>query len=174
MRWAGTCYRAHDPRWAWTPTSGDGAALKGGRFNPIGVPALYLATSIEGMLIEMGYGFARRFDPLTICSYSVDVDGIVDLRTEADCQAAGVNWKSLSCAWAYDVACGREPETWALAKQLRSNGTAGIIVPSFAVGARAEMANLVLWTWGPDLPHQVLVHDPSGRLPKDASSSGPG
>ncbi len=170
MRWSGTCYRAHDPRWAWAPTSGEGAAAKGGRFNPVGVPALYLAVTIEGMLIEMGHAFAHRFDPLTICSYAVDVDDLVDLRTEADCRAAGIDWSALSCAWAYDLASGQEPASWNVAKPLITGGAAGILVPSFATGARPDMANLVLWRWGPIPPHQVVVHDPNGRLPSDQSS----
>ncbi len=29
LRFTGTCYRAHDPRWAFKPASGDGAAIKG-------------------------------------------------------------------------------------------------------------------------------------------------
>ena len=41
---------------------------------------------------------------------------------------------------------------------------------SFATGARPDMANLILWRWGPDLPHRVEVHDPDGRLPRDPSS----
>jgi RES domain-containing protein len=32
------------------------------------------------------------------------------------------------------------------------------------------MFNLVLWRWGPTLPHKVDVHDPDKRLPKDQSS----
>jgi hypothetical protein len=75
--------RAHDPQWAFSPLSGEGARLKGGRFNPIGQAALYLALTIEGMFLEMGHGLAYRFDPLTICSYDVDVADIVDLRSEA-------------------------------------------------------------------------------------------
>ncbi|MDR0808919.1 MAG: RES domain-containing protein, partial [Gemmobacter sp.] len=57
MRWRGTAWRAHHPRWSWSPLSGEGAALRGGRFNPAGMPALYLALSLEGMLLEMGHGF---------------------------------------------------------------------------------------------------------------------
>jgi RES domain-containing protein len=29
---------------------------------------------------------------------------------------------------------------------------------------------VVLWTWGPDLPHNVNVFDPTGRLPKNQLS----
>jgi RES domain-containing protein len=170
LRWRGLCYRAHDPQWAWAPVSGEGAAAKGGRFNPIGRPALYLALTIEGMLIEMGHGFAHRFDPLTICAYDVDVDDVVDLRTEADRAAAEIDLAEMSCAWAYDVAVGRRPASWALAERLIASGAAGILTPSFAIGARTDMANLVLWRWGAEPPHKVVAHDPRGRLPKNRLS----
>lgn len=172
MRWAGLAYRAHDPRWAWAPLSGDGAAAKGGRFNPIGMPALYLALTIEGMFQEMSHGFAHRFEPLTVVTYEVDVDDVVDLRSDADRTAAGVAFADLACPWALDVAGGRRPASWDLVARLASAGASGVLVPSFAVGATAYMTNLVLWRWGPDLPHRVAVHDPHGRLPLDMSSWG--
>ena len=176
MRWVGVAYRAHDPRWSWAPLSGDGAAAKGGRFNPAGVQALYLAQTIEGMFLEMSHGLARRFEPLTACSYEVDVEDLVDLRTEKDREHEGIDISTLACPWALDRATGRTPASWALAERLMAAGAAGLLVPSFAVGATIEMTNLVLWRWGNDLPHSVHVHDPSGRLPRDAaswSSSGP-
>lgn len=170
MRWQGTCFRAHDPGWAWAPVSGDGAAARGGRFNPAGVPALYLALTIEGLFVETGHGFGHRFDPLTACSYNVDVEDVVDLRTEADRAAAGVSLADMGCAWAYDMAMGRTPPSWGIHGVLTAKGAAGILVPSFATGARPDMANLVLWRWGCRLPHKVEVYDPTGRLPKDGSS----
>lgn len=170
MRFSGVCYRAHDPKWAWDPTSGAGAAAKGGRFNPVGVPALYLALSIEGMLAEMGHGFAHRFDPLTVCSYDVDVEGVVDLRSNAGRASAGVDLDHLACAWFEDRLHRRKPASWAVAERLIGEDASGILVPSFANGARPDMANLVLWTWGPDLPTRITVYDPGRRLPKDQSS----
>lgn len=170
MRWAGTCFRAHDPKWAWAPTSGEGAASKGGRFNPIGTPALYLALTVEGMFLEMGHGLAYRFEPLTVCTYDVDVTDVVDLRTARDHAAERTSGNELACAWAYDLSNGKRPASWRLAERLISGGAAGILVPSFATGARQTMANLVLWKWGPELPHKVVVHDPSNQLPKDQSS----
>lgn len=172
MRFRDICYRAHDPKWAFTPLSGDGAKLRGARFNPAGTPALYLGLTLEGTFLEMGHGFSRRFDPLTVCSYEVDVDDIIDLRTHDDRQAADVELTDMDCAWALDLANGREPRSWALARRLITNGAAGILVPSFARGSRKDMQNLVLWKWGQDLPHRVIVHDPGGRLPKDQSSWG--
>jgi RES domain-containing protein len=136
------------------------------------VPALYLALSVEGMLLEMGYGFAHRFDPLTICSYVVDVDDLVDLRTEADQAGAGIALADIACAWAADLAKGTKPSSWRVAEKLVRAGASGILTPSFATGASSTMANLVLWRWSSDLPHKIEVHDPSGGLPKDQTSWG--
>ena len=170
MSFQGTCFRAHDPKWAFSPISGAGAALKGGRFNPVGVPALYLALTLSGMFKEMGHGFGHRFDPLTVCAYAVDVEDIVDLREDAGRVAAGVALDDLACPWAYDLTRRRKPASWQVAERLIAAGSAGILVPSFATGARPGLDNLVLWRWGADLPHRVTVHDPNGRLPKDQSS----
>lgn len=171
MRFQGTCYRGHDPKWAFSPLSGEGARLKGGRFNRVGQDALYLALTIEGMFLEMGHGFAHRFDPLTVCSYDVDVSDIVDLSTERERRKADVADEELNCQWALDVAEGREPASWKIAERFLKGGAAGLLVPSIARGARRDRhRNLVLWKWGPDLPHQVIVHDPDFRLPRDQSS----
>lgn len=171
MRFQGTCYRGHDPKWAFSPLSGEGARLKGGRFNPVGQDAIYLSLTIEGMFLEMGHGFAHRFDPLTACSYDVDVSDIVDLSTEGERGKAGVTIEELNCAWALDVAEGREPPSWKIATKLMKDGAAEFLVPSFARGARPDVhRNLVLWEWGPDLPHRVAVHDPAFRLPRNQAS----
>ena len=60
MRFQGLCYRGHDPRWAFSPTSGEGAALHGGRFNPVGMPALYLALTIEGLFVEVSDAYGTK------------------------------------------------------------------------------------------------------------------
>jgi RES domain-containing protein len=170
LRFRGTCYRGHDPQWAFSPVSGEGARLKGGRFNPRGTPALYLSLSVEALFIEMGHGFSQRFSPLTVCSYEVDVEDVLDLRTERGRRQAGVDLRDMACAWANDLADNRLPASWRIARRLMAAGTAGILVPSFANGARHDMGNLVLWSWTPNLPHRVRVHDPDGLLPKDQSS----
>jgi len=156
-------YRGHDPQWAFSPISGTGAKTKGGRFNPIGVPAFDLGASIDTVIVEMTHGFARRLEPLTMVSYDVDVEDIVDLRSTAGRRVAGVKFVDMACPWELDLAHGREPASWRVANRLRKMA-AGILVPSFAKGAREDMYNLVLWKWGPDLPYRVTAHDPSGRL----------
>jgi RES domain-containing protein len=120
--------------------------------------------------MEASHGFAHRVEPLTLCSYQVDVDDIVDLRTVKRRKSAGVDLADLACAWEEDRSNGIEPASWTLARRLVAAGAAGILVPSFARLARQDICNVVLWKWGPDLPHQVSVYDPSGRLPKNQLS----
>jgi RES domain-containing protein len=172
LRFRGTCYRAHDPRWAFKPASGEGAAIKGARFNPKGVKTLYLALSIMTAVKEANQGFAHRIDPCVLCSYDIDCADIADLTTERGRAEHGVSLEEMACSWAGALAEGRRPASWAIYDRLHPRGTAGILVPSFAPGAEAGDRNLVLWTWGPDLPHRVEVYDPSGRLPKDQLSWG--
>ncbi len=170
MRFAGTCYRAHDPRWAFKPISGDGAAIRGARFNPKGVPALYLALSIMTAIKEANQGFAHRIDPCVLCSYEVDCADIADLTTDEGRREHAVEWAEMATAWASVLADGARPASWAIHDRLAARGVAGILAPSFAPGTGAEDVNLVLWRWGPGAPHKVAVFDPSGRLPKDQLS----
>ena len=99
MKFTGTCFRAHDPRWSFKPLSGEGAAIRGARFNPKGVPALYLALDIMTAVKEANQGFARRIDPCVLCSYDVDCADIVDLRHGKGRTEAGVRLDDMACAW---------------------------------------------------------------------------
>jgi len=139
--------------------------MRGARFNPKGVPALYLGLTIMTAVKEANQGFAHRIDPCVLCSYEVDCDDIVDLTTE---EARGE--EDMACAWAMALGDAERPASWSIYDRLRSRHVAGIVVPSFAPSAQDEDRNLVLWDWGPDLPHKVTVFDPSGRLPKDQLS----
>ena len=170
MRFVGRCYRGHDPAWSFTPISGAGAAITGGRFNRKGEPTLYLSLDVMTAIGECTQGFSQRLLPLTMCEYDVDCDAIADLRDDAGRAALGVSWSELACSWLTDLRAGREAPSWLAADRLKGAGHSGLLVPSFVPGATADNVNLVLWRWGPDLPHQVMVHDPSGRLPKDQLS----
>jgi len=170
VRFAGTCYRVHDQRWSFKPLSGDGAAVHGGRFNPKGVPALYLSLDLVTAVREANQGLAARIEPCVLCSYDVHCDDIVDLRDNAARDAAAVSYEELACAWAL-LALERKPvPSQKLAAGLIAKGKAGVLVPSFAIGSATDSVNLVLWTWGPHLPHRVTVHDPSGKLPNSQLS----
>lgn len=163
MRFRGTCYRPHDPRWAFRPLSGEGAALRGGRFNLKGQPALYLSLGVIGAVKEVSQGLARRIDPCVLCSYEVDCDDIVDLRTARDRKAHAVSLIDLRCPWFSCIADAIEPPSWGIVRRLLASGCRGILVPSFAPGATPDDHNLVLWQWSEARPCLVRVHDPSGR-----------
>lgn len=142
--------------------------MRGARFNPKGVPALYLALGIIGAVKEANQGFARRIDPCVLCSYEVDCDHISDLRTEAGRDAAGIRLADMSCAWMDFLARGQRPPSWAVHDRLAKD-SAGVLVPSFAPGAGEDDDNLVLWRWD-DPQHKVAVIDPQQRLPRNQAS----
>ena len=167
MRFEGPAYRGHNPKWSFAPTSGAGAAIHGGRFNPKGLPALYLALTPQGAFLEATQGFAYKFNPLTLVSYTVDCADIVDLTDPAgEIEDAGT---LMATPWAYALASGKRPESWQIYDRLHATH-AGVIVPSFAVGAEPFMRNLVLWRWSDTGPHRVAVHDPHALLPRDQAS----
>src|SRR3546814_4807925 len=72
LRFEGRCFRGHDPAWSFSPVSGEGAAITGGRFNRKGEPTLYLALDIMTAVSECTQGFSHRLQPLTMCEYDVD------------------------------------------------------------------------------------------------------
>ena len=171
VRFAGTAFRAHDPRWSWTPLSGEGARLHGGRFNPQGVPALYLALDLQTAVAEANQGLPfRMMPPITLVAYEIDCKDLVDLTDAKVLKKHGATQSDLACAWKLLSEEGDPVPSWALAEKLRSASAAGAIVPSFSPGAAPEARNLVLWKWSADLPHKVLVIDPDNRLPRDGSS----
>ncbi len=170
MRLQTIVYRAHDPKWAWAPASGAGAALYGGRFNPVGMPALYTSRSFQTAWLEAQQGFAYKAQPMTLCGYDVDCEDILDLTDEAVRSAHGVTLGDLDCAWK-DLSTRRiEPPSWAMMKRLTAAGVAGIIVPSFAIGATEADINVIFWKWSGALPYQVKVVDDGERLPKNMSA----
>ena len=131
MRLAGRVYRAHNPRWSFAPSSGDGAARYGGRFDPVGVPALYTSRRMETAWLKAQQGLAFKTQPPTICAYEVDCADIVDLGGDDGCRNLGVALADLACAWEDLVSRGVEPPGWRLAKRLIGEGYAALVVSSF-------------------------------------------
>jgi RES domain-containing protein len=136
------------------------------------MPALYLSQSIETAVMEANQGFANKIEPCVLVSYEVDCEPVADLTTEAARAAVSADPAAMSCPWLLDTSMAKVPASWILARRLVSEGWAGALVPSFAARAAAHDVNLVLWTWGPDLPRRVQVFDPHERLPKDQRSWG--
>jgi RES domain-containing protein len=170
LRFAGLCYRAHDPRWSFRPLSGEGPAVHGGRFNPKGVPALYLALDPLTAIKEANQSFAHKIEPCVLCSYDVDCDDVVDLRDDGARAASGVSGQDMAAGWFSFLAERREPPSWRIARRLIAERAAGILAPSYAPRAASADHNLVLWNWSDRPLHRIAVFDPSGKLPKDQLS----
>lgn len=170
MRLQGVAHRAHNPKWSWSPLSGEGAKTHGGRFNSRGVAALYLSLDWTTAIIEANQGFAYRLPPLTIVSYDIDCEGIADLTSAEERARHRVSSKAMACAWRLLADTGVPVPSWRIAKRLIDAGHAGIIVPSFAHGAERDARNLVLWRWADVPPHRVTIFDLEGRLPRNDAS----
>jgi RES domain-containing protein len=162
-----TVYRGHHPGWSFDPASGDGAKHHGGRFNPKGIAALYTSLRPETAWLEAQQGFAFKAQPLTLCGYTADCSGILDLTDPETRQSVDTDVSDLGCPWEDMNDHGVVPPSWELAERLISAGSAGIIVPSFASGATVRDVNVVFWNWSDARPHQVRVIDDEGRLPAD-------
>ena len=173
MRFVGRCYRAHDPAWSFTPLSGAGAALTGGRFNRKGEATLYLSLDVVTSVGECTQGFSNRLQPLTMCEYDVDCEPIADLHDDAGRDALGEARQELGSAWLTFQLAGQQAPSWLAADRMKASGYNGVLVPSFVPGATDANVNLVLWRWGPDLPCKVEVYDPGNRLPRNQLSWSP-
>lgn len=170
QRFVGLVYRAHNPRWAFAPTSGNGAARHGGRFNPRGTPALYTSLEPKTAWMEAQQGLAFKAQPMTLVGYRVRCEQIIDLTDPAVLDACGVDAAALACPWEELASRGQAPPSWSLAAALIAVGGHGALVPSFAPGTTPAERNLVLWHWCDTPPCQVLVIDDFGCLPKDDAS----
>jgi RES domain-containing protein len=145
--------------------------MHGGRFNAKGTSALYLALDLNTAIIEFNQGFPFRLvPPVTIVSYAVDCDDLIDLSVASERRRLGVTSADMACPWKLLSETGRAIPSWAIADRMAASGAAGIVVPSYSPGASADSQNLVLWRWSDALPHQVTIYDPGGDLPRDGSS----
>ncbi len=159
MWFKGLAYRAHNPFWAFSPVSGDGAKLNGGRFNPKGIAALYLSLATPTALAEYNQGFPHRPQPSTLCAYEIDCKDILNLFEGDQRKKAGISLSEMACAWELMVVNKQTPPAWEMAERLISSGISGIIVPSYAKNAPQDAQNIVFWDWHDHQPHQVKLID---------------
>lgn len=166
----GHVYRAHNPRWSFAPDSGAGAAQYGGRFNPVGLPALYASLRPETAWLEAQQAFPLKPQPVTICAYAVTCRAVIDLTEPRNREHLDITWDELACPWELLLDRGTTPPTWPLVARLREKGWQAAKVPSFAPGADGDDINVVFWDWSVQGPCAVRVIDDWGRLPRDAAS----
>lgn len=160
-----TLWRAYVPRWAHAPLSGEGAAKFGGRWNPVGAPAIYAACELSTAWAEYNQGFVQH--PALIAQLELLDASLADLTDAAVLNARGVDLAIHKCEWRADLDEGRVPETHVLRERLLRDGFDGVIYPSFMSPGGTCVA---LWRWNGGSGPMLKVVDPEGRLPKDAAS----
>ncbi len=160
-------HRFLTPKWAFLPTSGAGAAARGGRFNRPGVEALYLSRAPQTALEEYRQG-ASIAPPATLAAYRVTLDKVVDLSSGYDPAVWNEAWADWACAWKEIARIdGATPPSWRLADRLITDGLRGILVPSLR---HAGGVNLVIFNAALTAADRLEAHDPDGLLPRDQSS----
>jgi RES domain-containing protein len=151
-------------RYQFAPFSGEGARLYGGRWNPRGTPALYLATDHGSAVAEFYQGLAK---PGTLAPYRLDASHIADLTDGRGGPADAAVEHGLTANWkAMAARADRTPPSWTLAADLIAAGAQGALIPS--VQNRGG-TNLVLWRWydgaaGEGEGAALTLLDPEGAL----------
>lgn len=124
------------------PFSGEGARLYGGRWNPKGWPALYLATDHATAVAEYYQSYPK---PGMLIPYTLQADTIADLTNGRGGPADDHVVEALTADWKTVARIdGQMPPSWTLAQDLIAAGAEGALVPS--VQNRGAV-NLVLWRW---------------------------
>jgi RES domain-containing protein len=160
-------HRYLTPKWAHVPTSGEGAALDGGRFNRPGVEALYLSRAAQTALDEYRQG-ASITPPATLAAYKVTLDQVADLSSGYDPEHWDAEWSEWNCAWRKIARIDKQtPPSWRLSDKLISAGRRGLLFPSLQ---HAGGTNLVIFIASLAASDSVEAHDPDRRLPGDQSS----
>ena len=156
-------YRALNPVWARQPLSGKGAARYGGRFDPVGGPALYCSLSPLTALREANQ--VGDLQPTVLVAYNARIDRVFDGRSVEALAEFGMTPDLLAdSGWRNTSAASGEARTQALARNLIESGYSGLLARSFARGAGADDLNLVLWRWGAKPPSQIELIDDENRL----------
>jgi RES domain-containing protein len=145
--WAGTLFRFHtvDYPKARDVLSGKGAAWRGGRWNPPGLPTIYGSTT-DGTALEEGratdryYGVVTK-SPRLLVTIEAQLTRVLDL-TDPDvrralhltlAELAAEDWRRLSDA-------GKESFTQVLGRAVAETGGSGLLARSAAVKRGVNMA----------------------------------
>ncbi len=129
-------------RHQFSPMSGEGGRLYGGRWNMKGWPALYLAVDAVTAVAEYYQGLPK---PGTLVPYHLEARAIADLTNAEAAPCDGRVAEAMAANWKAEALLeGKVPPSWVLSQELIAAGAEGALVPSAQnPGGR----NLVLWRW---------------------------
>ena len=151
-------WRMLRPRYQRQPLSGEGARRFGGRWNPRGIPALYMAADHATAVAEFHQNLVI---PGTLVPYDVVAASIFDLTDGHGGVADPHVASAIRAPWLRIAEIEKgTPPSWALAEHLIEAGAEGALVPS---ARNLGGVNLVLWRWGRDAARVVPI-DPTGEL----------
>lgn len=160
-----TLWRAYVPRWAHLPLSGEGAARFGGRWNPVGAPAIYAARELSTAWAEYNQGFVQH--PALIAQLRLAGARLADLTDLPMLERFGVGPDIHICEWRAMLDGGATPATHLLRERLVAAGWDGVIYPSFMSPGGTCVA---LWHWNAKGAPELEIVDPEGRLPNSPAS----
>nr|WP_314446616.1 RES family NAD+ phosphorylase [uncultured Sphingomonas sp.] len=158
MDYDGLLYRSLNPLYARAPLSGEGASRFGGRFNPRGTPALYTALSIGTAIREANQ--VGDLQPTTLVAYRAVLTNLFDCRDTAALADHGMSPDVLADpAWREAMRKHGRAPTQNFALALIAAAHPGLLVRSFARGAKPEDLNIVLWRWSGDGARLTVIDD---------------
>lgn len=170
----GWLVRVLSPKWATDPSSGAGAAVRGGRFNEQRLPALYLSFDLEVAAHEYGQDLPDRAG--TFCHYDVSLSPVADLTSNETLTALALTRADLTASWKDQLRRKLRPMTWDIADKMIGLGYVGAVYESVLARNRPPLRaktgiNLVVRKWWTTTPDQLVVPlDPDDSLPKNQES----
>jgi len=159
----GVMFRSCAPRYAKEPDvlRGEGSRRLGGRWNPIGLAALYMSLTPEVAMSETlahhrYYGLAvEAAMPRVFVAIEVGLRSVVDLRSPLVLRRLGlVTRELLHVDWRREIRMGRVPRTQAIGATVHAAGCEGVVVPSAAI----KGSNLVVFPDRLVAPSFVRLH----------------
>lgn len=147
VRWEGLIFRSTTPRYANTNdlVSGIGSGLNGGRWNPIGLNAVYGSDSLETALAE-SLAYFRYFripehesTPRVFVAIECNLQAVIDLTLPSNREQLGLLGARLGIDWRAKLQKGRVPLTQSLGQMVAAHQIEAIRVPSFARHGRTNL-----------------------------------
>lgn len=140
LTFKGPMWRAVDPEFSRRPLSPIGSMISGGRFNPVGIPAIYLASDPFTALLETNPYNEPIGRAMTLIPVELDTSGLADFTDPAICEALEVDRQRLDEPWSQVP--GTSSYTQQIYHRIIGLGYAGI---KFRSRANPYQFNIAMW-----------------------------